>query len=347
MINFFVLDENFKKIGIINKYYDLLWIYPFAELGSCTLVTPPDKTSKLFKLGRYILKSDDNDVMRIHTIKTTYSQTEGEKIEIQGHALAAILSQRINNKILNFNTTQPAEIITTLINGNFNQQGERFLPVECDVSEIIGEEFKMDGYQDSYGNILTIINEFCLTYGFRYRMRCLEDRFKLKFYRCRDVTDKVRYDYRLNNIHNAQEIKSALQYKTVALVAGAGEGNARKKVWVNNDENLTGINRHEVYVDARDITDTTESGEIIEETTYNNMLKTRGIAKLKENNLVDIIDVDVNTDKVKPLVDYLEGDIINLNISGERQEKRVKAINLYLNNGRLNYGVDFGEDMTY
>ena len=71
----------------------------------------------------------------------------------------------------------------------------------------------------------------------------------------------------------------------MVLVAGAGEDLNRKTLMLGTDNK--GLNRYELFVDARDIADTKMSGDTevsipIEE--YNKLLEVRGIEKLNETS---------------------------------------------------------------
>lgn len=69
----------------------------------------------------------------------------------------------------------------------------------------------------------------------------------------------------------------------MAIVAGSGEGTERKVVRLNDD--LMGLDRRELFVDAKDLSTTTSEGETIPESEYMEQLKQRGSEKLSENKI--------------------------------------------------------------
>ncbi|MGL4548628.1 siphovirus ReqiPepy6 Gp37-like family protein [Eubacterium aggregans] len=78
-------------------------------------------------------------------------------------------------------------------------------------------------------------------------------------------------------------IKSIDDYKNCTLVAGQGEGAARKMIWVNNDK--AGLERKELNVDARDVGDESEM-----------TLEDRGALKLEEHPISDSYECVVLAD---------------------------------------------------
>ena len=73
-------------------------------------------------------------------------------------------------------------------------------------------------------------------------------------------------------IYELEYTKDVSEYKNCAIVAGQGEGANREIVIVN--DNLSGQDRKELFVDARDIEDGTN-------------LADRGKSKLAENTIIE------------------------------------------------------------
>lgn len=124
--------------------------------------------------------------------------------------------------------------------------------------------------------------------------------------------------------------ESKLDQKTTAIVAGQGEGVERKVITLNDD--LTGLARKELYVDARDIADTTqqettltetdEEGNVTESTTTIEVprpeqeiiadLTNRGNEKLAEYEQTLFFSGQINTGRFKYGEDWFLGDITTL-----------------------------------
>ena len=104
--------------------------------------------------------------------------------------------------------------------------------------------------------------------------------------------------------------KSETLYKNVTLVAGDGEGNNRKTYTVGN---VSGLDRKELYTDARDISSKDEDNNDIPISTYNEMLKQRGQEKLTETTKIKQFDGKVDSSRMYVFGrDFYMGDVIQI-----------------------------------
>lgn len=93
-----------------------------------------------------------------------------------------------------------------------------------------------------------------------------------------------------DNFISGNYLESITSFKTDVLIAGEGEGNERKTSDIGED--IVGLKRRELFVDARDISSKGEKGSIKPE-EYDNLLKNRGIEKLSENTIITVFDGNV------------------------------------------------------
>ncbi|MBO0586110.1 siphovirus ReqiPepy6 Gp37-like family protein [Sporosarcina sp. E16_8] len=93
------------------------------------------------------------------------------------------------------------------------------------------------------------------------------------------VNSPVIFSPQFDNIKNMHYVDSDLNYKNVAYVAGQGEGVDRRVIVVGT---ATGLNRRELFVDARDIEEVDEDDNPIPEAIIIQRLTERGLQKLAE-----------------------------------------------------------------
>lgn len=96
----------------------------------------------------------------------------------------------------------------------------------------------------------------------------------------------VIFSQSLSNVSRTGYRRNTQQKKNVSYVAATGEGEERK--WFiqyadESDTNVSGWDRSELWIDARDISDKNEDGEEIEETAYENLIEQRAKEKFAEN----------------------------------------------------------------
>ncbi|MER1999141.1 MAG: hypothetical protein ABS882_05145, partial [Lysinibacillus sp.] len=68
------------------------------------------------------------------------------------------------------------------------------------------------------------------------------------------TTNAIKFSKEFENVGNIEFVYDESNYKTTAIVAGEGEGVARQTVTVN--DSVSGLNRKEIFVDARDVQST-------------------------------------------------------------------------------------------
>ena len=127
---------------------------------------------------------------------------------------------------------------------------------------------------------------------------------------------------KFENLVNSKYIESKKALKNVALIAGEGEGSERKFSSVGSG---IGLNRRELFVDARDISSSTESGATITDEEYTAQLRQRGKEKLSENVEVASFEGQAeSTVMFRYREDFFDGDIVQVaNEYGHEHKARI------------------------
>ena len=87
-----------------------------------------------------------------------------------------------------------------------------------------------------------------------------EGNFIFSLFKGNDITDYITFSADYDNISTTDYSKDDSNIKTFALVAGEGEGAERRTISIGEG---VGINRHELYLDARDISSTIDYEELL------------------------------------------------------------------------------------
>lgn len=122
----------------------------------------------------------------------------------------------------------------------------------------------------------------------------------------------VIFSPQFDNIRNMQYVDSDLNFRNVAYVAGQGEGVDRRIIVVGN---ASGLDRREIYVDARDVAEETdeETPKPRPEADIIADLVRRGEQKLAELAQESFLGAQIMTDGTfKYEVDYDLGDIVTV-----------------------------------
>ena len=130
-----------------------------------------------------------------------------------------------------------------------------------------------------------------------------------------DINTHVVFSKELDNIITQQYIKNDQNHKTTAVVAGEGEDVDRKRKTVNDE--LSGFDRKEIFVDARDLQskykNENDQDITLTPTEYEQLLVERGNSKLTEYKPIRTFESDVDMySQFKYGIDYFCGDKITI-----------------------------------
>ncbi len=156
------------------------------------------------------------------------------------------------------------------------------------------------------------------------------------------------------NILEQSYFESINNYRNTTLIAGVGEGKDRKLTSIGNG---LGLDRFELYVDARDLQDTrqiekndSEGNTVTEDVPipieeYYNILLQRGKEKLEECKEVQTFDSKINilgNNKYK--IDFDLGDVVTLIDKkwGLRLDTRITEVEEVYEQQGLSINVVFG-----
>lgn len=308
-----LMNDNFQKLAEIDGYSSLIWTTRYYECGDFQLQVPIDhRTKDLFKLGYYILRDDDDHVGIIENISMQNTDTAKEVITVSGRFLSSILARRI----IAVQTQVSGQIyscIQTLIDQNAISPSisARQIP-NLSFNSLVQSSNTMKA-QYTGKNLLETISEICRTYGLGYKtILSNEDDFVFTLFEGKDrsynqnVNPYVVFSDEYDNLISAQYDESNQELITDVLIAGEGQGTARKTLWVTKDA-PTGLARYEYYQDARN--SSTNGGEIDEETYYNQL---RGEALESITAFTSAFTGEVDFSNIKYKVDVNVGDIVTI-----------------------------------
>lgn len=260
-MDFYILDEDFKAIAIVDTYKSYIWAERYAEDGDCELYLPAStELLDLLRIDRYIVRRDSQMVCQIKTITLTTDTDNGDYLAVVGYDVKRWLNQRIiwgtencDGKVEDF----IRHLVSTTLGAEAD--AERQIQINGNAVFLLGESAGLTEAateQVSYANIAEKVQEYCQTYGWGYRVY-LDDSgqyevLRFEVYKGEDRSDSVIFSDDFENIATSSYEVDATNIGNVALVAGAGEGAARRRVTAGE---ATGIDRYEVYSDSRDESD--------------------------------------------------------------------------------------------
>lgn len=333
----YVLDTNFNKIGVIDDYESIIWTPRYYDTGDFEIQMPANSPNiALLEKDNYIKRFDDKRVMIIEAVNIITDVENGNYILASGRCLKSILERRIIWKMQTYSGT-PEAIIRSILTRNLINTGIDARNISNFVlGDALGAADASVEIQYTGDNVLDSVIEICKTFGYGFDVLLNSSKqFVFKLYkgvnRSYTQSDNLQVifapDY--DNIISTEYNEDKSIYKNVALVAGEGEGVARKYKDVGT---ASGLQRRELFVDANDIQSTYEDASGNEKTyttaQYNAALSQRGESKLSEVAITTEFTGQVDTTLLyKYGEDFELGDVVTVyNEYGFKSAPRITEI---------------------
>jgi hypothetical protein len=339
MNNIYVLTPDLNLEGIIDEYVSIIWRPSYSEVGDFEIyLGASDKAIDLLRENRYVVRSSDisvkngvttyKKVMVIKNIQLITDVENGDFYCVTGRELKFLLHQRIVWKQTNLTGTAE-NAIRRLVNENAINPTDtnRVIPnlmlgALAGLSDAIEKQVTGDSLD-------AVITEICLTYNYGWELYISNNKLVLRVYagvdRSYNQTQRpyVVFSDVFENLHNTDYQLSTEEYANTTLIGGEGEGVER--VYTTVGSSNSGLNRYEVFTDARDISSNKDSEEEIDAATYLNLLVERGRENLAGLSYTEGFSGEVLSDVAfKYGEDFFIGDMVTvINKYGIQKNVRV------------------------
>lgn len=291
-MNLYILDQKLNTVAIYDFYKSVIWSNRYYKTGDFELQIPlVDDVKEKIQQDYYIYRDVDykNGLIErpkiIEKIELIENESENSLL-ISGRDATALFERRAiyPTEILNGNYET---CILSLINNHVINPVETNRIIDCIGVENTGLIDDTIDAQVTGDSLLKYIESVSIDYkiGFRLDLNKVTNKFIFKVYKGIKRIDNnlVIISRRFNNLLKYNYVNDKQSYKNMAIVAGSGEGQDRKVVRLNDE--LTGLDRRELFVDARDLSDKNAEGQTISDNEYMEHLRQRGSEKLSENKI--------------------------------------------------------------
>ena len=330
-----VLNTNLDDVYILDIYESFIWTDRYCSYGDFELYTAISKdVLNYIKQDYYLRNRESQHVMIIEKILISSDVEDSNHITVSGRSLESILDRRIvwGQRTLSGNLQN---VVKTLLDENVispvdnNRKISNFV-FEASTDPLI-TGLSIDT-QYTGNNLYDVINNLCeeRNIGFKVTLNNSKQ-FVFKLYAGVDRSygqtsiPYVIFSPNFENIINSSYIESRSSFKNVTLVGGEGEGSARRYTTVGVG---VGLNRRELFTDARDISSDVGDGVVLTDEEYTAKLQQRGREKLIENPEVISFEGQVETILMfKYGEDFFNGDIVQIaNEYGHETKARILEI---------------------
>lgn len=315
-MNIYTLNQDLQITGVVNKYSALQWVDTWSKEGSFQLWAPLNDENSALLLKNNLVWIEEDTLGVIQRVVRELDE-EGERtISVSGKFVESWIQKRIIWGKLVKNNSFVTDVMRDMVYSQCINptDSRRKLPyiILSDNQDSLGPKISITR---SYSNVWSECVSLAQTYDLHPRLRFNRRDQSLVFniVAGSDKSSLVTIDSNLGEILKSSYIEDVSSLKTTALVAGQGEDENR--VVTSLGQEKEGLEREELYVDARDLSKTDSSGSVLTEEEYLTMLQQRGTAKLSDNPVYIDYLCSINTDNQKGHVygvDYSLGDMISL-----------------------------------
>lgn len=315
-----VLNTNFEVISVIDSFDSLIWTDRYNRYGDFELHTVfRPELLDVIKEDYYFRIKESEHIMIVEDIRISSDVENGDKLTVSGKSLESILTRRIVwsqtqikdrlqnavEKLLFDNFIRPSDPKRKIPNFVFRKNQHPIL------------NFLQLDTQYTGDNVYDVITNLCDIFSMGFRITLNDANqfvFELYYGENRSYSQEenpyVIFSPKFENILNSNYYSSNGEYKNVVLIAGEGEGSARKTSNIGDSEGLT---RRELFVDARDISSDIDGERTLSDSEYDSKLKNRGREKLKECSRNTAFEGEVDYfGMFRYGRDYFIGDIVQI-----------------------------------
>lgn len=358
-----------QRIGLIKKYNYVSYTIELVGDGTFEIQMPTIDDSVQYLIeGNYIWFEDDV----VGIIKNIEENRDNDsQIIISGYLLNHLLTYRCFIKSRRLYET-PGNAARTFFDELFmNPTDQRreidFLDMkEEDIHDL--EKFSQKKtFQKTGDNLLEALHDMFKPYGLGFaiypRMNTLYESNEIinnidkMFFKVvtgadrsvdnPDSNNPVVFSFDTNNLQSLHYSEDSRQYKNLAIVAGEGEGEERTVVEVGDDQ-LEGLDRIELYVDARDLQSGEETEDPLTPEEYEELLQERGEEKLSECEQFETLEASVIANSMfKYGIDYNIGDYVSIiddKIGKRFDNVQITQVSKSISNGNEHFDITFGYD---
>lgn len=310
MIEPIVMNKNFERVKQIDDYSSLIWTSRYYECGDFEIVLPvTEEYNEIIIKGNYLVRDDDEHVGIIEDITIDSPEDDAERMIVTGRFAESLLARRIIGEQTQLYGTISSGIAALIYDNVINpdiqeRKIENFAVIPTNFTDRLEAQY-------TGKNLLEVIVDICKATHTGFGIRLSEANvFEFYLYKGEDRSygqaknPYVVFSDEYDNLESSQYTRDSSELVTDVLVAGEGEGQDRKTLWVSINNN-SGLERYEKYVDQRNLS--TNDGEITEE-EYNAQMREEGLENITQ--ITSAFEGTVYFDNVEYKKDVYMGDVV-------------------------------------
>lgn len=284
-----IYDMELNRIGVLSTWVSMVWEESYNADGSFQIeVQQTESVTKLLQIDRYAGIKESNTLMIIKAV-----QISNGKVIASGYPALWVLADRVSTSVVSNTNAETA--LRNLVSA-MDPWPRLGLGESAGLTDVFTAE-------KSDASLLEYCQVIAQAVDMGVRLRHDKKAKKLLFECYKPAADaNLRFSTAYGNMGDMEYSSSTASLKNVAIVAGAGEGDARITVEAG-ETSKTGAERREMYVDAR--SEQPEEGE--SDADYKARLVRYGEEKLVGQVKIENFSFTIDDERAKL------GDIVTCN----------------------------------
>lgn len=298
-LNVFTPDYTF--LGPLEPISSYSYTEGYRTCGTFSIYSPVNpRVTQIASIGNVVIFDESRGVAGV--IETISQNQDGVEYEltITGRLVQVYLYRRICWGLYE-KSGSVVDIIEDLVRSQVIAPNipERSIP-DMSLGVSSGGGGESIRFQSTGGVVGEKVEELCGTrdLGYKVEYRPISKKMTFSVYQGLDrsllqsTLSPCVFSYEFENLLSSRYLNDHQSHKNVALVAGEGEGLARKTTSVGSG---SGKDRFEVFVDARDLSSMNQQGESTPLSEYLKILSQRGLETLSEYPICENFEATINS----------------------------------------------------
>lgn len=347
-----VLDKQFRGVGIVDVFESFIWTDRYSSWGDFEVYShPTPELMDLMQYDYYLWNEQSEHTMIIEASKIETDIENGDHVTFTGRSLESILDRRIvweftelghyasedDEDEREYEEDFQRAIGKLLYTNCIRHDGSPYIPEEysdewvCPVERAIPNLFyqysndeRFDGMTikaqiPAGSNLYEVIKSLCDEKGVGFKIVLnSSNQFIFSLYIGQDrsydqsTNPYVIFSPEYDNLLNSNYQESYADYRNAALVIGDDDGDDQRQATVIS-ENVTGLDRREIFVDGSSMSWEDEEGNYYEPEEYDEQLAQLGREVLAEAGMVQSFDGEAEYRRTYEYQkDFFIGDIVQL-----------------------------------
>lgn len=352
MTEIYILDKNFKTIGLVDGFTSLIWRRKYIGNGEYELHLPGGELFELIQSGKYLYRADTKEAALIERVQYLRENNGGRKVVAAGRFLEALLSERVIYQITEISGNAEAAIrglvAINAISGTA-EEGREIAGLTLGETNNVGGEISQ---QLNGENLLEAIETICTEQeiAIKVELDFLRNAMVFSVWQGKDRTTAQRvnswaiFSDDFENINASGYERDIHDYKNIAYVHGQKEDESEIIVEVDNRE-TENEERKEIFVDAISARQKTEE-KTLTDNEFIELLKQKGLEALAEYPLIEAVEGDVRDGgnlvyrkdfDLGDLCEYVDNEI------GVEAVGRITEVVEYIEGGKTEISATLGD----